>query len=109
VDISLSKLIDKNIKLTSAYSKKLGYAFVDFVGLDMTAALSIFFKWQKMWNKGGGHNFNFISEWWALPPQAPLSYGPVPSPPNFSLPPTPMINVMLIVFVDYCITRIEPF
>jgi hypothetical protein len=53
VDISLSKLIDKNIKLTSAYSKKLGYAFVDFVGLDMTAALSIFFKWQKMWNRGG--------------------------------------------------------
>jgi hypothetical protein len=50
--IFLSKLI-QNIKLTSAYSKKLGYAFVDFVGLDMTAALSIFFKWQKMWNKWG--------------------------------------------------------
>jgi hypothetical protein len=50
--IFLSKLI-KYIKLTSAYSKKLGYAFVDFVGLDMTAALSIFLKWQKMWNKGG--------------------------------------------------------
>ena len=25
----------------------------------------------------GGHDFNFISYWGALPPQAPLSYGPV--------------------------------
>jgi hypothetical protein len=32
----------KNIKLTSAYSKKLGYAFFDFVGWDMTAAWAIF-------------------------------------------------------------------
>jgi hypothetical protein len=36
----------------------------------MTAVLSIFFKWQKMWNKGD-HNFNFISEWGGTAPQAP--------------------------------------
>ena len=41
----------------------------------MTAALSIFFKWQKMWNKGG-HNFNFISEWEGTAPKPPHSYRP---------------------------------
>jgi hypothetical protein len=44
----------KNIKLTSAYSKKLGYAFFDFVGLDMTAALSIFLNGKKCGIRGRG-------------------------------------------------------